>query len=66
MVQYLDDEEEPSFFTKFRIPIVLFVLTAVGGAVWFFANPPESKAPKRMATVSIVMPPPPPPPPPPP
>ncbi|MEX1117958.1 MAG: TonB family protein [Terrimicrobiaceae bacterium] len=60
-----DDEEEPGFFKKYRVPIILGVVVALGAGAW--ALMPKEKPKKRTASVSMVniMPPPPPTPPPP-
>lgn len=63
-----DEDDEPGFFQKFRIPIIALVCIAIGGGVWFaFFNKAE-KPKKKSSSVSLVtiMPPPPPPPPTPP
>jgi len=63
-----DDDDEPGFFAKFRVPIVLFTLVAIAAGTWFaFFNKAE-KPKKKSAPISMVsiMPPPPPPPTPPP
>jgi TonB family protein len=63
-----DDDDEPGFFAKFRVPIVLFALVAIAAGTWFVFFKKADKPKKKAASISMVniMPPPPPPPTPPP
>lgn len=65
----IEDDDEPGFFQRYKIMLIVGVL-ALGGGGYFYANHKPSKStPKKkldMVMVMPVMPPPPPPPPPPP
>lgn len=64
-----EDEEEPGFFQKHKLMLIVGAL-ALGAGGWFFmGSKPSKSAPKKkmdMVMIMPVLPPPPPPPPPPP
>jgi TonB family protein len=60
-----DEDDQPGFFKKYRMVIIIGVLAAIGAGAWALA--PKDKPRKKSSSVSMVniMPPPPPTPPPP-
>jgi len=62
------DEDEPGFFAKFRVPIIVVGLLAIGIGAYFAFFSKAEKPKKKSAPVNVIniMPPPPPPPPTPP
>ncbi|MGC1480619.1 MAG: hypothetical protein WA771_08940 [Chthoniobacterales bacterium] len=60
-----DDEDEPGFFRRFGVLIVIALLL-LGVAAYFVLNPGESKPSRPQQSITMVTLPPPPPPPPPP
>ncbi len=60
------DDDDPGFFQKFRVPIIVGGLVVVAVAGWFLFFSKGEKPKKKSSSVSMVtlMPPPPPPPPP--